>query len=142
MTPQTYWLRRKKSIFLLIVALMVLAACQAEPSIAPDQAEPSITTEELIGRWQLEEGAGRYIQEIKEDGTFNVGAVDFGTYQLEGALFTFTTSDGTTFCFGGNRGTYEVERTEEGKLHWTLIEDDCRNRSNTLDDSLWSQITP
>ena len=157
MTTQTYWWLRKTSIFWLIVTLMVLAACQTEGRTTTgdfvgswqsdgrdaeqnntDQVEPTITAEALIGRWQNE----GYVIEFKENGTFSVGALDFGTYQLEGALFTWTTDDGASSCFGGQRGTYEVELTDEGQLHWTLREDECFNRADAIHKSLWSRKSP
>ena len=161
MMTQTYWFPRKTSIFWLIVTLMVLAACQAEARSTTegfvgswqsdgrgaernitDQAEPSITAEALIGRWQSDDmNIPGLIIEFKEDGTYNVGAYEFGTFQLEDTLLTLTSTDEDLFCFAGTPGTYEVELTKEGQLHWTLRDDDCFDRSQWRNNTLWSRTS-
>ena len=125
--------------FSLIVTLVVLAACQTAPSV---------TVEDLSGIWQLD-GSARILQ-LNEDGTFRIASSmylledspsDVGQFQLEGTLFTLTTSEESRFC-PGKTGTYEVELTEEGKLQFTLNEDECRKRSQFHPIAPWSRFSP
>ena len=121
-------IRMPNSLFL--VSLILLATCQPAPSVAAD---------DLIGAWRME-GAG-YVIEFKKGGTYNVGASEFGQFQLEGTLLTLAIADEASFC-PGKIGTYEIEVTEEGKLNWILIEDQCGARGGVADNSLWSPISP
>ena len=125
--------------FSLIVTLVVLAACQTAPSV---------TVDDLSGTWQRD-GSARILQ-LNEDGTFRVAnskylledsPADVGQFQLEGTLFTLTSSEESRFC-PGKTGTYGVELTEEGKLQFTLNEDGCRSRSQFLRIAPWSRFSP
>ena len=125
--------------FSLIVTLVVLAACQTAPSV---------TVEDLSGIWQLD-GSARILQ-LNEDGTFRLANSEYlledspaevGQFQLEGTLFTLTASEESRFC-PGKTGTYEVELTEEGKLQFTLNEDECRDRGRILSRAPWSRFSP
>ena len=114
-------------MFLLIITLIFLAGCQAEPGVK---------VEDFIGSW-------RYVgfdYQFKEDGTYsssNPG--EFGQFQLEGTLLTLTIADEASFC-PGKIGTYEIELREDGKLHWVLREDECAPRGGYLaQPSLWSR---
>ena len=125
--------------FSLIVTLVVLAACQTAPSV---------TVEDLSGIWELD-GSARILQ-LNEDGTFRIAnskylledsPVNVGKFQLEGTLFTLTDSEESRFC-PGDTGTYEVELTEEGKLQFTLNEDECPYRGRFLSSAPWSRFLP
>ncbi len=125
--------------FSLIVTLVVLASCQTAPSVA---------VEDLSGTWQRD-GSARILQ-LNEDGTYRVAnskylledsPAEVGQFQLEGTLFTLTASEEGTFC-PGKTGTYEVELTEEGKLQFTLNEDECRDRGLNLPEAPWSRFSP
>jgi len=125
--------------FSLIVTLVVLASCQTAPSVA---------VEDLSGTWQRD-GSARILQ-LNEDGTYRVDSSKYlledspkqeGQFQLEGTLFTLTASKEGSFC-PGKTGTYEVELTEEGKLQFTLNEDECRDRALSLLEAPWSRFSP
>jgi len=125
--------------FSLIVTLVVLAACQTAPSV---------TVEDLSGIWQLD-GSARILQ-LNEDGTFRSASSKYlledspynvGQFQLEGTLFTLTNSEESRNC-PGRTGTFEVELTEEGKLQFTLNEDECHNRGQSLPRAPWSRFSP
>ena len=125
--------------FSLIVTLVVLAACQTAPSV---------TVEDFSGIWQLD-GSARILQ-LNEDGTFRFANSKYlledspgevGRFQLEGTLFTLTASEESRFC-PGTTGTYEVELTEEGKLQFTLNEDECRDRGRIFSRAPWSRFSP
>ena len=125
--------------FSLMVILVLLVSCQAEPSV---------TIEDLVGIWQRD-GAALVIQ-LNEDGSIIIAGSkylleDFTMYveqfQLEGTLFTITTPEDGPSC-KGKTGTYEVELTEEGKLHFTLIEEGCFDRGYRLTRAPWRLISP
>ena len=125
--------------FSLIVTLVSLASCQTAPSV---------TVEDLSGIWQRD-GAALVLQ-LNEDGSLRIAGsiylledspMDVGQFQLEGTLFTITTSEESRYC-KGQTGTYEVELTEEGKLQFTLNEDECYDRGPILTHAPWSRISP
>jgi len=125
--------------FSLIVTLVVLVACQTAPSV---------TVEDVSGIWQLD-GSARILQ-LNKDGTFKSAnsiylledsSGEVGQFQLEGTLFTLTTSEESRVC-PGYTGTYGVELTEEGKLQFTLNEDECRDRGQILSGAPWSRFSP
>ena len=57
--------------------------------------------------------------------------MDVEQFQLEGTLFTITTPEDGRNC-KGKTGTYDVELTEEGKLHFTLNKEGCYDRGYRL----------
>ena len=123
----------KKLHSIMVPGLIFLAACQTTPSV---------TNDDLLGAWRYD-GAGFEI-EFKEDGTYNVGAPDlseFGEYKLEGRMLTIMTAEDALFC-SGLTGIYEIELTDERKLHWTLAEDECGGRAEDADNSFWSRVSP
>ena len=66
----------------LVVILILLAACQTTPGV---------TSEELIGEWRMD-GAG-YVIQFTGDGSYNVGASEFGQFELEDNLLTLAIAD-------------------------------------------------
>ena len=115
---------------LLVVILISLVACQTTPGV---------TSEDLIGEWRMD-GAG-YVIQFTEEGSYKVGASEFGFFELEDNLLTFTIADEASFC-PGLTGAYEIELTEDGRLHWTLREDECSPRAGVAHNSLWSRTSP
>jgi len=146
-THRLAWLRNplvSALAFLLIAIFVFLSACQTDLSIAAEnrpesQVEPSISSEELIGRWRT--GGGVLIITFNEDGTYKVGTLEFGLFQLDGTVLTLNTAQGTPFC-SDKSGTYDLDLTESGKLRWTLIDDECNDRVKLADNALWSPISP
>ena len=85
---------------------------------------------------------GGHVIEFKEDGTYNMLTSEFGTFQLEDNFLTITVADEYLFFCPGKTGTYDIELTEEGKLHWALREDECSLRAMAAQNSLWTRISP
>jgi len=114
----------------LAIVLLLLAGCQPPERFAAD---------DLVGSWKME-GAG-YVIEFREDGTYNVGASEFGLYKLDGNLLSLKIDDEASFC-PRTAATYEIELTEEGKIRWTLVEDECSPRGAVANNSLWAPTLP
>ena len=111
------------------VGLMMLgAACGGSGG------NSEITVEELTGTWRAIEFRTRI--QFDADGTYRNyflgegpdSPVEVGQYTLEETLLTFITGDEGRFCATGQRGIYELERTEEGEIRMVLQEDECSLR--------------
>lgn len=103
---------------------------------------PKVTSEEILGSWRWT----GVTMDFNEDGTYNahgdykVQGYDFGRFHLDGSLLTFSTPEESNVC-RGTIGTYIIEFTDEGKLRFTLYEDECLSRE-IIDNSEWSPISP
>jgi hypothetical protein len=123
----------KKLSFIVFSSLILLLACQTTPTVFDD---------DLLGAWVIE-GAGFAI-EFKKDASYTVGAPDppeFGEFRLEDTTLTITTTEEARIC-PGLKGIYEIELTDDGKLHWTLVEDECSSRAENADGTFWSRVSP
>lgn len=98
-----------------------------------------ITVQDLSGTWKARE-PGSYVQ-LNSDGTYRIAGtvnslkerpMEQGLYTLEGTLFTFISSDESTFCKVGQTGTYQLEETEDNGVRMLLQEDDCRSRRHQI----------
>jgi len=115
-------------ILLMSLAILALAAC------SPGE----ITQEELLGTWRVVQ-VSSYLQ-FNADGTYRIAVnvndlegstVEQGDYTLEGSLFTFISNVNSRNCEEGERGMYELERSESdtGDIRMIHQEDECRNRA-------------
>ncbi|MFQ5875387.1 MAG: hypothetical protein ACE5JL_16525 [Dehalococcoidia bacterium] len=111
-----------------VVVLLLAAGCG-------DGEEEGITVEDLTGVWKGLE-CGCYLQ-LNADETYRIAlsaddlestTVEAGRFRLEGALFTFISSEASINCTAGDRGTYEIELIEEDRLRQVLQEDQCATR--------------
>jgi len=116
-----------------MIALMALgAACGGNGEI---------TVDDVTGTWKVLT-FGSYAQ-INEDGTYSIAGtierledspLDVGQWTLEGALFTYISSDESAVCAAGESGIYEVELTDESRMRHVRQEDACRTRSASTVD--------
>ena len=123
----------KKLVVLLLAVVITLAACQAAMS-CPEK----LTSESLVGIW-----ASQVFCQFKDDGTFalafSTGSFeeeprDYGEYELIGATLSFHSSENSFDC-PGVHGSYELWLTEDGRLHFILLEDTCLVRKAFLEGS-------
>ncbi len=132
-------IRTPAGIIGMIVLMMLGAACSGNDEITVDDGNDEITVDDLIGIW-LVKPEGSYVQ-FNTDGTYSIAftveglddeiAVEEGQYTLEGTLFTFISSDESGSCAAGQRGFYEMERTEEDGWRMVIQEDECGIRGST-----------
>lgn len=89
----------------------------------------------IVGTWSWDTSS-TYFQ-FKEDGTYRYHLyldkleqepADVGQYQVEGTVLTFISGDESRVCKAGNRGSYEITITQEGKLELVLQQDECGTR--------------
>ena len=123
------WIRGRAAIIAMIALMTLGAACSGNDGI---------TVEDLTGTW-LVKPEGSYVQ-FNTDGTYSIAfsieglvdsSVEEGQYTLEGTLFTFISSEESGSCAAGQRGFYEMERTEEDGWRMVIQEDECGIRGST-----------
>jgi len=120
--------RRLAAIIGLIMLMALGAACRGNGEI---------TVEYLTGTWRaIEPGSfvqynanGTYRIALSIEG-FEISPVEEGQYTLEGAIFTFISSEESRNCEAGERGVYEMERIGEDERQSSRQEDECIIRSN------------
>jgi hypothetical protein len=107
----------------VLLCLIFLSACQTT------QSEDSI-----LGLWR----SSVHYYQFNEDGTWEVGysfgdvdynAFDWGTYTFDGKIISFSTHEEAVSC-PGQSGTYELKISNDEVLIFTLVEDECENRSS------------
>ena len=59
-------------------------------------------------------------------------------YTLSDTLLTLQKITGGSECDTSSIGKYKIEKKDDG-LHITLISDDCDDRSNALDNTIWTK---
>jgi len=134
---------KAKLVVLVIIVSFGLAACGGSRS------GPSREGVDITGVWKQDEGPD-FLQ-LNEDGTYAVAPInpdflekapaDRGEFRLEGTSFTFITSSESAFC-AGQTGSYQVELTEQGQLHFVeLQEDECQDRAKYYLGA-WSRYEP
>jgi hypothetical protein len=133
-----------KSLVALVVAMVLLglAACGGS------QPAASLGGVDLTGVWKCDE-CPDFLQ-LNEDGTYAVAPIkpdflekapaDKGEFRLEGASFTFISSNESFIC-PSQAGSYQVELTELGQLQFILEEDACQERANFYPGT-WSRYEP
>ena len=140
---------KKHVVLALAIGLTILLGCSSSDAEVPEQTVPDVSFEALVGTWQ-KDGESSVIQ-FSEDGTFVAAGNKFvlednpagvGEFLLEDNLLSFTADETRTKSCVGQTGTYEIALTEEGKLHTTLVEDECSSRARGWNDKLWSRISP
>lgn len=99
-----------------------------------------ITTKDITGTWRALEPSS-YVQ-FYSDGTYRIAysikefeenPIEQGQFIVEGTWLTYITNDDSIACTTGQRGIYEMERTEEGTIRTMLQEDEClRRRTQTV----------
>jgi len=111
------------------IALFLLAGCAASgPKLASSAAD-------IVGTWK---GTATSVTlQFNEDGTTRikhpVGTDVIREFRFEGTRF-FSTDIPNGGCsqIEAQTGIYEVELLENGNLGFTVIEDECPGRVNTL----------
>jgi hypothetical protein len=129
-------------IRLVILTCFVSAACGDD---APDAGAETLE-QRIVGTWVTQSGD---YEILDADGTFAAGQtpeeaagspMDFGTYTLEGNVFTYVTDPEAEFCTEivsfepltkeGLVGRYEISISDDGQeLFRTLIDDACLVRT-------------
>jgi hypothetical protein len=132
----------------ILVALVVVIVWSTLTACAGSKSAPSLGGVDITGVWKQDEGS--LFLQVNEDGTYAAAPikpdfiekapVEIGQFRLEGASFTFITSDESAFC-GGQTGRYQVELTEQGQLQFELEEDACQERVNDPHET-WSRYEP
>lgn len=144
----------KKTItMLMVLGLLLLSGCATlapSPTTTPAPTETPVpvlatSADDIIGIWQLGIGPLALFFQFDEDGTYRVAQrvvtnlqdspTNLGQFTLEGGLLTFITSDESPLCAGKN-GTYEVHLLEQGRIGFSLVEDECIIRAGTSYPSL------
>ena len=120
-------IRRSTGIIGMIALMALGAACGGNGDI---------TVEDVTGTWKvLTFGSAA---QINEDGTYSIAGtierledspLDAGQWTLEGAIFTYISSDESAVCTAGDRGIYEVELIDESRMSHIRQEDACDSRS-------------
>jgi hypothetical protein len=128
MKMETKLLCRIMMVVVVLSALLILTSCQ----------RPSI-----IGGWATTAG---YCLEFTEEGKWSVAEkgntepLDFGDYTFDGKLLTFHTDEKAASC-PGKTGKYEINLTADG-ITYTLVEDECSDRSNDLTKGPYGHCVP
>jgi len=111
------------------IALFLLAGCAASgPKLASSTAD-------IVGTWHTP--ASSVELQFNEDGTTHIKTAEgtdiFRDFRFEGTRF-FSTDIPNGGCsqIGAQTGIYEVELLANGNLNFTVIEDECPSRVNTL----------
>ena len=145
-------------IIAILLALLILSACQAPPAPSaaqaptPPQASPeppagTLSAADLAGIWRNDDG-GPYLQ-LNADGTFRAAdampwieshPVDVGQFRLEGTAFAFNSTGASPNC-PSQKGAYQVKLTEDGKLQFTLEQDACTVRTTVVPFATWSRTS-
>jgi hypothetical protein len=135
--------KMKEKFLILTVVLIALVGCQAQSAMAP-------SPEAIVGTWSWDT-ASTYFQ-FNQDGTYRYHLYldkleqqpgDIGQYQVEGTTLTFISGDETRVCKPGDRGSYEIAITQEGKLQFVLQEDECSvRRAPSRDPQSFTQVSP
>jgi hypothetical protein len=98
----------------------------------------------IVGKWKTKAG---YCLEFTKEGRWSVAEAseakpfDFGNYTLDGKQLTLHTDEKAGTC-AGKTGKYEVNITVDGKIKYTLIEDECSDRSGDLADGPYESCAP
>jgi len=115
------------------IALFLVAGCAASgPKLAS-------SAEDIVGTWHTP--ASSVELQFNEDGTTRIktaqGTDVIREFRFEGTRF-FSTDIPNGGCsqIGAQTGIYEVELLENGNLKFTVIEDECPGRVNTLTGAL------
>jgi len=106
----------------------------SEESLAAMQAAmaPPPLNEAIIGLWSWDKGTTWF--QFNEDGTYRYDIdferlgedpADIGQYSIEGNILTYLSGEETWKCEPGSIGIYEITITEEDKLVFVKLEDDC-----------------
>ena len=107
----------------------------SDESLAAIQAamSPPPLNEAIVGLWSWDKGTTWFY--FNEDGTYRYdinfdrlseNPADIGRYSIEGNILTFVSGEETWRCEPGSIGIYEITITEEDKLVFVKLEDDCR----------------
>jgi hypothetical protein len=122
----------------------------SDDSLAKVQAAMAPPLEALVGTWSWDT-ASTYFQ-FNQDSTYRYhmylerleqAPADIGQYQVEGTSLTFISGDETRVCKPGDRGSYEITITQEGKLQLVLQEDECSvRRAPSRDPQSFTQVSP
>ena len=139
---------KKTLTALMALGLLLLSGCA---TLAPsptathaptDTPVPALATsaDDVIGVWQRVGGydGSSLFHQFDEDRTWRAAQrlvtnledspQLLGRFTLEGGLITVVASDESPLC-AGQSGTYEVRRLEQGRLGFSLVEDECGSRA-------------
>ena len=114
----------------IAIALFLIAGCAASgPKLAS-------SAEDIAGTWHSTIASVEL--RLNADGTsrvqFGDGSANTGEFRFEGTRLYLKPLGGSNECveMGAETGIYEVELLESGNLKFTVIEDDCLSRVNTI----------
>ena len=116
-------------IVVFLLAVSIIAPCQKKS---------------IVGKWKT---TGGYCLEFTEEGRWSVAQdskaepFDFGDYTFNGKQLTLNTDEKAGTC-AGKTGKYEVNITADGKIKYTLIEDECADRSGDLAAGPYESFAP
>ena len=146
---------------LMALGLLLLSGCTTlapSPTATPAPTEtpaPALATsaDDVIGIWQAigsYAGSSLFFQ-FDEDRTLRtaqrvVANLEdspqmLGRFMLEGGLMTLVASDESPLC-AGQSGAYEVRLLEQGRLGFSLREDQCGLRAHVWDGAIVEPLSP
>jgi len=120
---------KKQMAILIGIAVFLLAGCAASgPKLASSAGD-------IVGSWQSTNTSAEI--QFNEDRTvglqFDSGANYSSEFWFEGTQFFINVSFGNECAnLESEHGIYEVELLENGNLQFTVIEDECAERANTM----------